>query len=155
MMPTCIVIYFLTGHSFVRPFDLSDLLMRMVWTYAYLGLRNPYRGRSAWEWLWVVPAYVFYYGPLPAIQFWSMATVLQDSWGTTMRASGEIRKKSRLWTKVGDVGWFVLWAGILGGATARVLSGLMGIEPGLQLPLFLVATMLSWLAAGWWLVVAQ
>jgi hyaluronan synthase len=125
-----IIYYLITGKPFVY-FCWWDLFFRAAYTILYNWLRNPDRGPTN-GWAWIVPALLFYNVPLPAIQIWSMITVFNDGWGTTMRSNSEISKQSQsqLWKKWHDLGFFVVWMGVLGGTVARILGGLLAWGDG-------------------------
>lgn len=120
-----ILYYLITGHPFVY-FCWWDLVFRAGYTIIYNWLRNPDRGPTN-GFVWIIPALLFYNLPLPAIQIWSMATVLEGGWGTTMRSNGEMSKQSQsqLWKRWHDLGFFVLWMGVIGGTCARIAGGLL------------------------------
>ncbi|KAJ5691286.1 hyaluronan synthase [Penicillium malachiteum] len=121
VMPATVVLYLVSGMLPFRSFSLHDYFYRLVLTITYLALRNPYRP-TAKEWMWSVPANLFYHVPLPAIQVWSFLTIFHDSWGTTARSRTEAAKQSKLRLKIWEVGFFVFWMGILGAAAGRYVA---------------------------------
>ncbi|KAF9894049.1 hypothetical protein FE257_009022 [Aspergillus nanangensis] len=128
LVPTSVTIYVVTGVIPFMGFTIQDLLQRLVLTFVYLFLRNPYRPRLR-EWLWTFPATLFYHLPLPAIQIWSFVTVLHDSWGTSMRSKKEFAKQSKLRLRLWEVGFFVVWMGIVGGAIGRYTASALMFDP--------------------------
>ncbi|GLA11515.1 hyaluronan synthase 3 [Aspergillus niger] len=131
----------------------QDYSHRLALTISYLVFRNPYRPTMK-EWMWSLPAHLFYHVPLPAIQVWSFLTVLHDSWGTTMRANKEV-KHSKLRLKIWEVGFFVFWMAILGGASGRYIA--TSLMPGsVDVVAFILGGFVSVLiVGGWWMVVAK
>ncbi|GLA53099.1 hyaluronan synthase 3 [Aspergillus niger] len=131
----------------------QDYSHRLALTISYLVFRNPYRPTMK-EWMWSLPAHLFYHVPLPAIQVWSFLTVLHDSWGTTMRANKEV-KHSKLRLKIWEVGFFVFWMAILGGASGRYIA--TSLMPGsVDVVAFILGGVVSVLiVGGWWMVVAK
>ena len=116
MVAICVAIYFLTSVELIF-FRYSDLFWRVVILFVYNILRNPDRLRDAP--LLALPALVFYNVPLPAVHVWSLLTLKADTWGTTMRANGEMSKRDSIRKQWGETGFFVVWMGIVGGAVAR------------------------------------
>ncbi|KAB8229487.1 hypothetical protein BDV23DRAFT_182447 [Aspergillus alliaceus] len=120
----CILYYLITGTRFAY-FSANDAFLRVAYTIGYNWLRNPDRGpRNAW--VWIAPALVFYNIPLPSIHLWSMLTVFERGWGTTMRSNAELSKREQFWKRAYDLGFFVVWMGIVGGTAARIVSGYAG-----------------------------
>ncbi|OCL13621.1 glycosyltransferase family 2 protein [Glonium stellatum] len=148
-----ILFYMLTG-KLIWVLSWSDLISRTIWTIAYIALRNPYRPNWS-TWLWLMPGQVFYNFPLPAIQIWSLVTILDGSWGTTMRNSFEITRQARLKTKVYELGFFVLWSGVASGAITRLLGTALNLEIIYLSMLILGAVFSSWVGFGWWMVVTK
>ncbi|KAF2773280.1 hyaluronan synthase [Teratosphaeria nubilosa] len=155
LVPLSFVLYVCTGRTLVRSFSPADLVTRIGWIYSYLWLRNPYRGKSWSEWLWIFPAMLFYRVPLPAIHLWSWLTVLDDSWGTPMRSSVEVAKKQKVQTKIREIGWIVLWMAIFGGAAGRSIASMLGAQPLATASLILVGGVVSFSAASCWLLRAD
>ncbi|PYI09790.1 hyaluronan synthase [Aspergillus sclerotiicarbonarius CBS 121057] len=153
VMPATIVSYLVSGTLLIRSFSFQDYFYRLALTITYLALRNPYRP-TAKEWMWSLPASLFYHVPLPAIQVWSFLTVLHDSWGTTARSRTEAAKQSRLRLKIWEVGFFVFWMGILGGATGRYVATLIPGSADVMTFIFL-GVVPVWVVCGWWMVVAK
>jgi hyaluronan synthase len=115
-----IIWYFFTSQH-VLVFSAGDVLLRILIGCAYNVLRNPDR-LTARGLVWVIPSIFFYYIPLPAVHLWSMLTMGADGWGTTMRASGE-RARRETWQKAWfEMGFFVVWVGILAGVLAKLLG---------------------------------
>lgn len=109
--------YFFTSRKLLY-FSNADLFLRVGITATYNLLRNPDRLRLASSW-WVVPGMFFYNVPLPAVHIWSLLTLTADTWGTTMRANGELSKKDSTRKRWFKTGFFVVWMGIVGGTIAR------------------------------------
>ena len=149
--------FLFTGTTPWLHFSLRDYAYRVLFTLVYLKVRNPIK--PTWEeWSWSVPAGLFYNVPLPAVQVWSLITVFADGWGTTMRGAKEVEEKTRwrdLKKKAWEVGFFVVWMGVVGGVIGRWIGALVGLE-GLQQLLCMVAyTVAMWGGFGWWMVVAE
>ncbi|KAF3763185.1 family 2 glycosyltransferase [Cryphonectria parasitica EP155] len=131
-----VVHYLITSRSLV-PFSSRDIGMRLLFGIVYNVLRNPDRlGTSGWAARkWVLPGILFYYIPLPAVHVWSMLTLTADGWGTAMRAEGETAPKpSGAAQPKNDMGFFIVWMGILAAATAKCLGhhhGLGSLHTGL------------------------
>ncbi|PWY96187.1 hyaluronan synthase [Aspergillus sclerotioniger CBS 115572] len=155
VMPAAVVLYLISGVLLLRAFSFQDYFYRLVLTITYLALRNPYRP-TAKEWMWSLPANFFYHVPLPAIQVWSFLTILHDSWGTTARSRTEAAKQSKLRLKIWEVGFFVFWMGILGGAAGRyVATSLMPGSADVVTFNILLGVVPVWVVGGWWMVVAK
>ncbi|GKZ30884.1 hyaluronan synthase 3 [Aspergillus brasiliensis] len=154
IVPLTVVLYLSSGMLVIRAFSFQDYACRLTLTITYLVLRNPYRPTMT-EWMWSLPANLFYHVPLPAIQVWSLLTVLHDSWGTTMRANKEVGKQSKLRLKLWEVGFFVFWMAILGGASGRYVA--TSLMPGsVDVVAFVLGGVVSVLiVCGWWMVVAK
>jgi len=75
-----------------------------------------------------------------------------------MRGAKEVEEKTRwrdLKKKAWEVGFFVVWMGVVGGVIGRWIGALVGLE-GLQQLLCMVAyTVAMWGGFGWWMVVAE
>ncbi|KAL7650266.1 hypothetical protein ACMYSQ_012066 [Aspergillus niger] len=153
IVPLTVVLYLCSGTLLIRAFSFQDYSHRLALTISYLVFRNPYRPTMK-EWMWSLPAHLFYHVPLPAIQVWSFLTVLHDSWGTTMRANKEV-KHSKLRLKIWEVGFFVFWMAILGGASGRYIA--TSLMPGsVDVVAFILGGVVSVLiVGGWWMVVAK
>lgn len=154
LFPAAIIIYFFTGSLVFTVFSLPDFCYRFAITLVYLALRNPYRP-SAMEWFWSIPASVLYNITWPAIQVWSFATLLSDSWGTSMRSTQEISRLPSLRTKVWDLGFFCAWMGVIGGILGRYVVSTWGITALNESTIALLATMPPWLLASWWMLVTE
>ncbi|QSZ29349.1 hypothetical protein DSL72_003863 [Monilinia vaccinii-corymbosi] len=129
VLPVTVLLYITSGYVLFRTFTFQDYVRRRCLTVLYLFLRNPYRP-SLSEWLWSIPGNAFYTIPLPAVSTWSLLTVLHDSWGTTMRSTKELStQSSELRKKAWEVGFFVLWMGILGAAAGRFVGGMLMLAP--------------------------
>ncbi|KAK4164444.1 family 2 putative glycosyltransferase [Cladorrhinum sp. PSN259] len=115
--------YFLTGRQLVV-FSVMDLVFRILISSLYNFLRNPHR-LTREDLKWCVPGIFFYYVPLPAVQVWSMLTMTADGWGTSMRASGDMERAKREGRRKAwfEMGFFVVWMGIVAGALAKFLAG--------------------------------
>ena len=121
----CSVLYYLiTGRSLTY-LNWYDVGLRVAYSLLYNFLRNPakFPGNG---WLWIAPGILFYYIPLPAIHVWSLITVFQDGWGTSMRSSSEISKRGKAWKRWKDLGFFIIWMGIVGGTFARIFANMAG-----------------------------
>lgn len=154
VIPATVVLYLVSGRLLFREFSIPDYLRRVTLMLMYLGLRNPYRP-SMKEWLWTIPANVFYNVPLPAIEFWGFLTILHDSWGTAMRSSKEPSSRSKLRLRVWEVGFFVLWMGLLAGVAVRYAASILFLGSA-HLPLFISVGVASvWIVLGWWMIVAE
>ncbi|KAJ5232216.1 hypothetical protein N7468_005172 [Penicillium chermesinum] len=119
-----ILYYLFTGKSFAY-FNWYDVGIRVSYTLLYNYTRNPDRGPSH-SWFWVIPGLLFYNIPLPMIHLWSLITVFQDGWGTSMRATAELSKRGQAWKRWNDLGFFVVWMGVVGGTAARMAATHLG-----------------------------
>ena len=112
------VLYFLVAGKHLISVSVADAAMRFVVSGAYNWVRNPDRLEST-RW-WVPLGVLFYHVPLPAVQVWSLLTMGSDGWGSPMRAAGsqesQAQPASREWF---DLGFFVIWIGVVAGAVAR------------------------------------
>ncbi|KFA71255.1 hypothetical protein S40288_07796 [Stachybotrys chartarum IBT 40288] len=131
--------YFLTAKQLVAV-SVSDLALRVLITAVYNMLRNPHR-LSNESLRWVLPGIVFYYVPLPAVHVWSMMTMTADGWGTTMRSSGEMFKKDSVLTAWWETGFFVVWMGIVAGASARFCAGQLDLDWSYAMTLVILSTL--------------
>ena len=152
LLPAIVVPYFYSGRMVVDLPLLSDLLNRTVLTLVYLMLRNPYRPTSMQEWMWCVPANLFYNVTWPAIQIWSLLTVLDDSWGTTMRTKREKARLPTFWNQLWDVGLVIAWVGIVGGAIGRYIAASLIVNPTEEAALVVLGTILGCGSFTWWMV---
>ncbi|KAJ5103313.1 hypothetical protein N7532_003842 [Penicillium argentinense] len=123
-----ILYYLITGECFAY-FNWYDVGIRISYTLLYNYFRNPDRGPSN-SWLWIVPGLLFYNIPLPMIHLWSLITVFQDGWGTSMRSTSEMTKRGQAWKRWNDLCFFVVWMGIVGGTLARMLASKAGWADG-------------------------
>ncbi|GLI73655.1 hypothetical protein PoHVEF18_001875 [Penicillium ochrochloron] len=119
-----ILYYLITGRCFAY-FNWYDVGIRVVYTLLYNFFRNPDRGPTNY-WLWIGPGLLFYNIPLPMIHLWSLVTVFQDGWGTSMRSTSELSKRGQAWKRWNDLGFFVVWMGIVGGTLARMFANMAG-----------------------------
>ncbi|KAF2758837.1 hyaluronan synthase [Pseudovirgaria hyperparasitica] len=147
------MVYLFTGVTPLH-FSFQDYLFRFAFTLVYLAVRNPLRPSLA-EWLYSVPANLFYNVPLPAVQAWSLMTVFNDSWGTTMRSSKELSRHSKLRAKMWDVGFFVFWIGLLGGVAGRYVASSLMLGPAHIMGYMFVGTTTVWSILGYWMVVCD
>ncbi|CAI6331792.1 unnamed protein product [Periconia digitata] len=150
--------YLFTGGTPFLKFSIKDYAYRSLFTLVYLKLRNPIR--PSWEeWSWSIPSSLFYNVPLPAIQAWSLVTVFADGWGTAMRGSKEVEGETSWWRdtrkRVGEVGFFVVWMGVVGGVLGRWVSGLCGLGGWEQVICVLVSVGVSWVGLGFWMVTME
>ncbi|KAH9893106.1 hyaluronan synthase [Xylariomycetidae sp. FL2044] len=147
------IVYLFTGSSPLR-FSMYDYLLRMSFTLFYLAVRNPLRP-SLQEWLWSIPANLFYNVPLPAVQFWSLITLFNDSWGTSMRSSKELSRHSKLRSKMWEVGFFVVWIGLFGGIMGRYVATALMLSPAHIMLYMFIGTTTLWTISGYWMVVCD
>lgn len=148
------MLYFLVSGQYFLGLKLADLAMNVMISLVYVAMRNPYR--VSWKaWLWVLPAQILYTVSLPGIALWGAATLLDDAWGTTMRATTEMSARTRLRTKIYELGFFVLWMGIVGGAMGRFLAMNFQVGSPLYPALIFGPTLSIWGLLGWWLVVTK
>lgn len=123
-----ILYYLITGECFAY-FNWYDVGIRIAYTLIYNYCRNPDRGPKN-SWLWIVPGLLFYNIPLPMIHLWSLITVFQDGWGTSMRSTSEMTKRGQAWKRWNDLGFFVIWMGIVGGTLGRMTASKAGWDDG-------------------------
>ncbi|OQE19953.1 hypothetical protein PENSTE_c014G05394 [Penicillium steckii] len=123
-----ILYYLITGECFAY-FNWYDVGIRIAYTLIYNYCRNPDRGPKN-SWLWIVPGLLFYNIPLPMIHLWSLITVFQDGWGTSMRSTSEMTKRGQAWKRWNDLGFFVIWMGIVGGTLGRMTASKFGWDDG-------------------------
>ncbi|PYH99076.1 hypothetical protein BO71DRAFT_405634 [Aspergillus ellipticus CBS 707.79] len=143
-----ILYYYVTGTSMAY-FSWTDLFLRVLYTIIYNVSRNPDRGSQSFG--WVLPAMIFYNVPLPMVHAWSLATVFEGGWGTAMRAQGEAQgpgpgpglsgavkggnpaskraREGRMRKRMRELGFFVVWMGVVGGVVGRIATGLLGGGP--------------------------
>jgi hyaluronan synthase len=114
------ILYYLATARYLVAVSASDIIVRFILSSVYSVFRNPDRLTGV-AWWWVIAGIVFYHVPLPAVQTWSLLTLTADGWGTTMRASGEQKKEGTGRQAWFDMGFFVLWIGVVSGAAARWL----------------------------------
>ncbi|KAK0739421.1 hypothetical protein B0T21DRAFT_284158 [Apiosordaria backusii] len=113
--------FFFTGHQLIE-ISLMDFVFRILISTTYNFVRNTHRLNMG-DLKWIIPGVFFYYIPLPAVQIYSMLTMAADGWGTSMRASGDMERakkesKRKAWF---DLGFFVVWMGIVAGVLAKVI----------------------------------
>ncbi|KAL1851677.1 hypothetical protein Daus18300_012486 [Diaporthe australafricana] len=146
--------YLLTSRSLVSV-CFADVAVRLLLGVAYNVLRNPDRlgkGIGAGG-KWVIPGFFFYYIPLPAVHVWSMLTLTADGWGTSMRAEGETTPKPVSGEKPKfDLGFFVVWMGMLAGAAAKWLAWHYGLDM-LHTGLFMIISIGAATSGAWRLTV--
>ncbi|KAI0470583.1 hyaluronan synthase [Xylariaceae sp. FL0804] len=147
------LIYLFTGVVTLR-FSAWDYLRRLAFSLFYLAVRNPLRP-SLREWLWSIPASFFYNVPLPAVQFWSLVTIFNDSWGTSMRSSKELSRHSKLRAKVWEVGFFVVWIGLVGGMIGRAVATSLTLGPVYIMGSMFIGTTTLWTLSAYWMVVCD
>ncbi|KAL2151778.1 hypothetical protein VTH82DRAFT_6876 [Thermothelomyces myriococcoides] len=136
-----VIWYFFTSQQLVV-FSAKDLVYRVLVGSCYNILRNPDRLKRR-DLVWILPSIFFYYVPLPAVHLWSMMTMGADGWGTSMRASGERARKESLSKAWFETGFFVVWMGILGGVTAKLLGAYFGMVWHEKMAAILVSVILS------------
>ncbi|KAH7324795.1 hypothetical protein B0I35DRAFT_348183 [Stachybotrys elegans] len=135
-----VIYYFLTSQQLVKV-SVYDLALRVLITAAYNLLRNPHRLSTL---RWVLPGIFFYYIPLPAVHCWSMVTLTADGWGTTMRSSAElVKKEDSVLAAWWETGFFVIWMGIVSGATARFVSSFLALDWRHEAVTILLSTLLA------------
>lgn len=123
--------YLLTSRKLVSV-CFADVGIRLLLGVLYNILRNPDRlGRGIGaSGKWVVPGFFFYYIPLPAVHVWSMLTLTADGWGTSMRADGDTIPATVSGEKPQfDLGFFVVWIGMLGAASAKWWACYYDLDP--------------------------
>ncbi|RYO45511.1 hypothetical protein AA0116_g13176 [Alternaria tenuissima] len=134
---TTMVSYFFVGVSPFMRFISRDYVVKFLLTAVYLKARNPIN--PTWgEWVWSVPAALFYMIPLPAIQAWSFVTMLANEWGL----------KNKVW----EVGFFVVWMGVVGGVMCRYISAESGLDGWTSQMCTGLGTTIMWTAFGYWIV---
>jgi hyaluronan synthase len=151
---TTMVSYFFVGVSPFMRFIPRDYVVKFLLTAVYLKARNPIN--PTWgEWVWSGPAALFYMIPLPAIQAWSFVTMLANEWGTSMRGELQTQERNR-WTelkkKVWEIGFFVVWMGVVGGVMCRYISSEMGLDGWTSHICIGLGTTIMWTAFGYWIV---
>ncbi|EDO03677.1 hypothetical protein SS1G_06158 [Sclerotinia sclerotiorum 1980 UF-70] len=111
--------YVFTGFT-VHALQSWDFLLRVVLCTSYNFWRNKSHVGSI---KYLVLSQLFYQLPLPGIMFWSVLTVLEGGWGTSMRNADE-QKKSRFarWDNLWSTTAVVIWMGFVGAAVARIRS---------------------------------
>ncbi|KPM39253.1 hypothetical protein AK830_g7302 [Neonectria ditissima] len=143
-----VLYYFLTSRQ-LFVVCVFDLAVRMSISTCYNVLRNPQR-LSKESLRWVLPGIFFYYIPLPAIHVWSMMTLTADGWGTTMRAAAERTRVSSLRKAWGELGFMVIWMGVVTGALARWFATAYDLSPEHRaismLLSFSIASCIAWKA---------
>lgn len=114
--------FFFTGHQLIE-ISVMDFVFRILISTMYNFVRNTHRLRLR-DVRWIVPGVFFYYVPLPAVQIYSMLTMAADGWGTSMRASGDMERAKRDGMRKAwfDLGFFIVWMGIVAGVVAKVLA---------------------------------
>ncbi|RAK77762.1 chitin synthase [Aspergillus fijiensis CBS 313.89] len=122
------ILYYLCTGASLAYFSWTDLVVRLVYTVLYNILRNPDRGvRKAVLGVGLLPALLFYNIPLPIVHFWSAVTVLEDGWGTSMRSKeAGVVPDTGMWKRWKELGFFVVYMGIVAGVAARILAGHLG-----------------------------
>ncbi|QSZ29540.1 hypothetical protein DSL72_004055 [Monilinia vaccinii-corymbosi] len=108
--------YVFTGYE-IHAFQSWDFLLRVVLCTCYNFWRNKSHVSNA---TYLVLSQFFYQLPLPGIMFWSVLTVFEGGWGTSMRSANE-QKKSRFagWDHLWSTTAVVLWMGFVAAAAAR------------------------------------
>ncbi|PYI35450.1 hypothetical protein BP00DRAFT_388172 [Aspergillus indologenus CBS 114.80] len=122
------ILYYLCTGASLAYFSWTDLAVRLGYTILYNGLRNPDRSvRTLGLWVGLLPALLFYNLPLPIVHFWSAVTVLEDGWGTSMRSQAAgVVPDTGMWKRWKELGFFVVYMGIVAGVAARILAGHLG-----------------------------
>lgn len=154
---TAVLSYLFTGTTPFLNFSLQDYAYRALFTLVYLKVRNPIR--PTWgEWSWSLPAGLFYNVPLPAIQLWSLLTVFADGWGTSMRGSKEVEEEARwkeLKKRAWEVGFFVVWMGVMGGVVGRWVSGLILLDFWQRMACIGASALVSSGGFGCWMITME
>ncbi|KAJ8066294.1 hypothetical protein OCU04_005374 [Sclerotinia nivalis] len=124
--------YVFTGYT-VHALQFWDFLLRVALCTSYNFWRNKSHVASI---KYLVLSQLFYQLPLPGIMFWSVLTVLEGGWGTSMRNANE-QKKSRFagWDNLWSTTAVVIWMGFVGAAAARWVTSYVA-------PAFLVEAMI-------------
>lgn len=84
--------------------------------------------------------------------------MLANEWGTSMR--GEMGKQqkngwSKLKKKAWEVGFFVVWMGIVGGVVGRYISAELELDARMSVLCMGVGTTVMWTAFGYWFVTIE
>ena len=81
--------------------------------------------------------------------------MLANEWGTSMRGELQTQESNR-WTelkkKVWEVGFFVVWMGVVGGVMCRYISSEMGLDGWTSEVCTGLGTTIMWTAFGYWIV---
>ncbi|KAK7402900.1 hypothetical protein QQX98_011350 [Neonectria punicea] len=133
--------YFFTSQKLIY-FSNNDLLLRIGITAMYNLMRNPDRLKLS-STVWVIPGMLFYNLPLPGLHIWSLLTLTADTWGTAMRANGELSKKDSTRKRWFETGFFVVWMGIVGGAMARWIANELYLSQGMRHAFMLSSILLA------------
>ncbi|KAH4115981.1 hypothetical protein HBH92_133430 [Parastagonospora nodorum] len=154
---TTITSYFFLGVSPFAHFIPKDYIAKFVLTAVYLKTRNPIN--PTWgEWVWSTPAALFFMIPQPAIQAWSFVTMLANEWGTSMRGELKTQEQNRwreLKKKAWEVGFFVVWMGILGGAAGRYISSELGLDIWTSQLCMGAGMAVMWTVFGYWIITIE
>ncbi|QKX56947.1 uncharacterized protein TRUGW13939_04055 [Talaromyces rugulosus] len=146
------VFYYLYTGRPVAYFSVYDVLFRIICTTLYNWLRNP-DGGPRHSWAWVLPTLIFCTIPMPAIQIWGLLTVLDGGWGTTMRAGVESSRRYEFWKRCYNMGFLVLWMGVVGATTGRLVASLASWSQAGLYHAIIVGAILPTLVSFWALVV--
>ncbi|KAK7428155.1 hypothetical protein QQZ08_005395 [Neonectria magnoliae] len=133
--------YFFTSQKLLY-FSNNDLLLRIGITAMYNLMRNPDRLKLS-STVWVIPGMLFYNLPLPGLHIWSLVTLTADTWGTEMRANGELSKQDSTRKRWFETGFFVVWMGIVAGAMVRWMANELYLPHGVRLALMLSSILLA------------
>ncbi|KAG4034925.1 hypothetical protein MFRU_002g02740 [Monilinia fructicola] len=108
--------YVFTGYT-IHAFQSWDFVLRVAVCTCYNSWRNKSHVGSI---KYLILSQLFYQLPLPGIMFWSVLTVLEGGWGTSMRSANE-QKKSRFagWDNLWSTTAVVIWMGFVAAAVAR------------------------------------
>lgn len=104
------------------PFDFSplDMFLRLVVCSLYNIVFFRQHVNAVSHWSLLLLSQLFYQIPLPGIAVWSCVTMLQGSWGTSMRGSAEKqRERHPGWENLGTVLAISAWLGVVGAAVGR------------------------------------
>ncbi|TLD15739.1 uncharacterized protein PgNI_00134 [Pyricularia grisea] len=101
-------------------FNMTDVCLHIGGKALYGVIRSPDDSQSLLSSvLWIIPGMIFYNVPQPAVHAWGLATLTADTWGTSMRSSGELAKRDGLGERWYKSGFLVVWIGTVGALLAK------------------------------------